>query len=59
MCVVLIMYRWCLLFLLFLVLLLLLLSVFVVDKAIIININVIISPKLGLEKHEYIQREQT
>jgi hypothetical protein len=33
--------------------------IFVVDAAIIVNMNVIISPRLGLEIHEYIQREQT
>jgi hypothetical protein len=65
-CVVLIMYRWCLVILLFLLLLLffffvlvVVVYIFVVDTAIIVNIYVIISPRLGLERLEYIQREQT
>jgi hypothetical protein len=33
--------------------------IFVVDTIIIVFMNVIISPKLGLERHEYIQSEQT
>jgi len=33
--------------------------IFVVDTVIIVNMKVIISPKLGFGRHEYIQREQT
>jgi len=32
--------------------------IFVVDKAIIVNMYIIISPRLGLERLEYIQRER-